>query len=112
MRSEEGGLKLVAYYALMHLAAAADQRGWRRLADRLRRGISLRRVELALSSLLRSSFRFVVTDLGGCAVDIDNERDYDAARARFKEWRARQEQKAVALYGPLPLPARRESAPE
>lgn len=106
MRTEEGGLKLVAYYVLMHLAAFADRRGWRALADRLRRGISIGRVEAALSSLLRSSFRFAITDVGGCAVDIDNERDYHAARARFKEWRSQQERKAETRYGPRQLPPR------
>jgi CTP:molybdopterin cytidylyltransferase MocA len=111
LRTEEGGLKVLAYYFLIHLAAFADRHGWRRLADRLRHGISLERVAKALSSLLRSSFRFVITEAGGCAVDIDNEPDYDAARARFKQWRDHQEDKAEALYGRAALasPGEREA---
>ncbi len=106
LRSEEGGLRVLFYYGLMHLAAVADRRGWRRTADRLRRWISLAKVEVALSLLLRSSLKTVVTDLGGCAVDIDNEEDFDAARGRFEVWRKRQEALAVERYGPLPLPSR------
>lgn len=104
LRTEGGSFTVLFFYFWMHLAAWADRRGWRRLADWLRQGISLGRVETALSTLLRSSFRFAVLDLAGCAVDIDNEPDYDAARARFKEWRRAQEARAEARYGPLPLP--------
>lgn len=106
LRVEEGGLRIVFYYALMQLAAIADRRGWRRTADWMRRRIPIARVEQALSTLLRASLRFVVTDVGGCAVDIDNEHDYDAAVARYSEWRAMQERRGAELYGPLPLPAR------
>jgi len=104
LRAEQGGLRILFYYALMHLAGMADRSGLRGLADWLRRWISLAKVEATLGSLIRASVRFVVTDVGGCAVDIDNEHDYDAARARFAEWRKQQEVRAEALYGPLLLP--------
>ncbi len=110
LRTEQGGVRTVFYYGLMHLAAIADRWGLRRLADWLRRGISLSRVEAALGSLLRASTRFVVTDVGGCAVDIDNEEDFDAARQRYAEWRKQQEARGEALYGPLLLPAPRNDA--
>jgi len=106
LRSEAGGLRILVYFALMHLAGLADRRGWRRIADRLRRMIALPRVEASCGALLRTGFRFVVTDLGGCAVDIDNEPDYETAKLRFAEWRKAQLARAEALYGPLPLPAR------
>ena len=105
LRSEQGGARILFYYALMHLAAIADRRGWRGLADRLRRAIPLRRVEAALSLLLRASVRFTVTDLGGCAVDIDNEPDYDAARACYAAWHVAQSATAREKHGPLELPA-------
>jgi hypothetical protein len=108
VRSEHGGLRVLAYYVLMHLAGAVNRRGWRRLADRIRRWISITRIEEACSSLLRTDFRFVVTDLGGCGVDIDNERDYFAARARAAEWTKAQKEKAERLYGPLALPPPRD----
>jgi hypothetical protein len=111
LRSEQGGARLLLYYALMHLAAIADRRGWRRIADRLRRGLPLRRVEATLSLLMRASIRFEATKVGGCGVDIDNEYDYDASLARFEEWKAAQEARALELYGPAELPPATTPAP-
>lgn len=105
LRTEQGGLRLLFLYVLMHLASIADRHGWRRLSDRLRRGIPAKRIEGILSLLLRTRLRFCVTDVGGCAIDIDNEPDYDAAAVRFEEWRSAQRERAERLYGRLSLPA-------
>ncbi len=105
LRSERGGFAVLGYYGLMHLAGALDRRGIRRLADRVRRLIPLARIELGCSTLLRGDFQFVVTEGGGCAVDIDNEHDYDVAAARYDEWRKEQLARVEQLYGPLALPA-------
>jgi len=105
LRAEGGGLAVIYYYALMHLAGVADRRGWRRLADFLRYQIPMQRIERGCSALLRTEFRFLVTEGGGCSVDIDNEDDLDAARALFDRWRDRQLARVEARYGPLPLPA-------
>ena len=64
------------------------------------------RIEAGCSKLLRTRFRFVVTEGGGCAVDIDNEPDFDAAAALFERWHSRQLARVEAIYGPLPLPDR------
>ena len=42
----------------------------------------------------------MITEAGGCAVDIDSEEQYLAAKARYSEWRKSQEETAVVLYGP------------
>ncbi len=102
VRKEEGGLRILRYYVLAHVAGIANRLGWRRLADWLRAFIPLERVAQACSALLRAEFRFVVTDVGGCAVDIDNERDYDIAKRAFETWRAAQRERAEQLYGRLP----------
>jgi GTP:adenosylcobinamide-phosphate guanylyltransferase len=91
----DGGFAVLAYYGLMHLAALADRWGFTRLADRIRVHIPMQRVEAGCSALLRARFRFAVTEIGGCAVDIDNDHDYEAARARFEVWRDRQELRAA-----------------
>jgi len=39
--------------------------------------------------------------VGGCAVDVDNEADYDACRARADEWYPAQLTRGEALYGAL-----------
>jgi len=97
LRTERGGFAVVWYYALMHLAGFCDRRRWPGLADRVRRRIPMARIERGCANLLRTRFRFVVTDLGGAAIDIDSESDYLAARARFAEWRAAQAKRAGAL---------------
>jgi CTP:molybdopterin cytidylyltransferase MocA len=105
LRSERGGFAVLGYYALMHLAGALDRRHMRWLADLVRRWIPIARIERGCSSLLRGDFHFVVTEGGGCAVDIDNEHDYDVAAARYDEWRKEQLARVEQLYGPLPLAA-------
>ena len=66
----------------------------------LRRYIPLEKVAKCVSSFLGAKFRFAITEAGGCAVDIDNEQQYLAAKERYSEWRDSQENTAVALYGP------------
>ena len=63
-------------------------------------------MERGCSDLLRTEFRFVVTEIGGCAIDIDTEHEYDVASQRYREWREAQDAVAERRYGPLPLPAR------
>lgn len=99
-----GGLAVLWYFLLMHLAGLADRRSWRGLADRLRRWVPLARVARGCGELLGTDFQFVSTEVGGCAIDVDTEPDYDACLARFEEWRAQQAQRAERLVGPLPLP--------
>lgn len=110
LRSERGGLVIVTYYLLMHLMSISDRNGFKRLADWLRRRLPLSRVEAGVSSLLRCDFACVVTEAGGCGVDIDNEHDFDITQQRYAEWSKAQRERAEALYGPLPLPARAGAA--
>jgi hypothetical protein len=98
-------------FVLMHLAGILDRAGLRRLADRLRRRLDLDRIAGYCGRLLDTQFRFVVTEAGGCAVDVDNEEDFDIARLRFREWREAQEERARGLYGALPLPERAGAPP-
>lgn len=102
VRKEEGGLPILYYYVLIHMAGLADRWGWRRVADRIRRWIPVKGIEEAISGLLRADFRFVVTDVGGCALDIDNQQDFDTAAKRFEDWKSEQRKRAAQMYGALP----------
>ena len=106
-----GGFPVLRSYLLMHAAGFLDRRGMRRLADRLRQYLGLDRVGGYCGRLLDTDFRFIVTEGGGCAVDIDNDEDFEIAQLRYREWRAAQEARAERIYGPLPLPARAGEAP-
>jgi hypothetical protein len=83
----------------MHVASFADRWGLGRLSDRIRHTVSIPRVESVIGRLLRTDFRFVVTEIGGCAIDIDKEPEYDAVRARFSEWREEQQARAAEILG-------------
>ncbi len=109
LTTERGGLAVIWYYALMHLAGFCDRRGWPSMADLVRRWIPMARIEKGCASLLRTRFRFVVTELGGAAIDIDTEEDYEAARARFSEWRDAQLKRGVGRVGPLAAERARDS---
>ena len=111
LTSRAGGLRVVLLYGILHLAGVADRRGWGWLADRLRALLPFPRVERAVGQLLGTDFRFAVSHVGGCAVDIDNEPDYDAALALFEQWTQQQRDRAEALHGPLALPAAAAEGP-
>ncbi len=104
LRSERGGFTAVWYVLLMHLAGLADRHGMQWLADLLRRFVPVRRIERGCSDLLGTRFRFVLTEVGGCAIDIDTDEDYEASVARFRAWRERQAERAERLVGPLLAP--------
>jgi hypothetical protein len=104
LRSERGGFGVLAYYVMMHLAGIADRWGLRSGADWLRAWIPMPRIERGCSGLLGGSFRFVVTVGGGCAIDIDTEREFDAARLRYEEWLAMQRERVARLYAQPALP--------
>jgi hypothetical protein len=99
-----GGFGTLWAYGLIHVAGVLDRWGLRRLADFLRGRVPLARAERHVSRLLQTDFRYVVTEAGGCALDVDNDEDYDVAVERFEEWSRAQELRATELYGRLELP--------
>ncbi|MCG8589055.1 MAG: NTP transferase domain-containing protein [Proteobacteria bacterium] len=99
LRSEQGGLMALFLYGLMHAAGVADRLGMRRAADWIGNRVPLSVVERVVGRLLRTRFRFVFTEAGGSALDIDTEHDYDVARMRFREWLVAQRARAEDLYG-------------
>ena len=97
-----GGFKIAVLFGLMHLSGIADRNGHQRLARLLARGVTLEIHRAMISKLLDTRFAFVVTESGGCGLDIDTEQEYDVVCERFEEWSAAQRTRAAALYGPLP----------
>jgi hypothetical protein len=105
LTSEGGGFVLLWNFLLLQIAGIANRAGWQGLSDAIRARLPFAKVERLMSRLMDTDFRFVSTEVGGCAIDIDNEEDYDATRARFEEWHADQLARGESLYGALPARA-------
>ena len=99
LTNQAGGPRMIFYYALMHLALLFDRARLRGFADVVRRWVPVARIERACSSLLDTRFRLVVTGMGGCAIDIDNEKDLDVAREQYEGWKQELASQAEQLYG-------------
>ncbi len=102
LASRVGGFKIALLFGMMHFAGIADRSRRFRLARLLARAVSLEINQSTISKLLDTRFAFVVTESGGCGLDIDTEEEYDVVRERFEEWSAAQRDRAIALYGPIP----------
>jgi CTP:molybdopterin cytidylyltransferase MocA len=109
--SRAAGPWIVLLYLVMHMAGLADRWGMRGLADRLRGFVTIERNEAVVGRVLDTRFRFVITQAGGCAIDVDTDEEYDTVRARFDEWMQAQEARAEALYGAPALPAGPSAVP-
>jgi CTP:molybdopterin cytidylyltransferase MocA len=97
-----GGFKIAVVFGMMHFAGIADRKGRTRLARLLARAVTLEINRSTISRILDTRFAFVITESGGCGLDIDTEAEYDAVCERFEEWSTAQRGRAAALYGPLP----------
>lgn len=84
----------IEYYFYIQGARVARERGWSRLASWFANRIHVPTGEKMISRGLGTRFRLVITDLGGSAIDVDNDQDYHAIQARFDEWHQMQEQLA------------------
>lgn len=93
------GIVMIFFYLVMHLAGLADRNGLQRLADMIRRLVTVRRVEWGIARIMNCDFRLVVTELGGCAIDVDNEEEYDTIRANFDDWLQAQGRMVEAFAG-------------
>jgi hypothetical protein len=97
--SEQGGTSIVFFYLLIHVGGVFDRRGWRTLADWTRRLVSLGRVERSLAKLMKTRFRFAVTRVGGCAVDVDTEEEYDLICEHYDRWVVEHNSRVEAIGG-------------
>ena len=100
LRADGGGFDVLYYYGMMHAASMTQRLGLHRLSDWIRNKIPSARIERGCGKLIGAPFRLIVTDVGGSAVDIDTEVEYEAACARFGEWTRDQTQRAASKTPP------------
>ena len=89
-------LGVLFLFLLLHIGGLLDRRGYRRAADRMRMWVSLPAVERGFSAILQTKLRFVMTELGGAAIDIDNEEDLRVAEKMIDRWKEMQTRLANA----------------
>jgi len=82
LTAKGGGIRVVFFYSVMHLSGWLDRHGWRRLADAFR-VVTLGMNEDAVGAMMQTRFRFAVTAVGGCGIDIDTEAEYPAVARHF-----------------------------
>jgi len=90
VRREWRNLWVLGIYFVIHMAGVLHRRGWLEAADRMRAHAPLATVERASSALLRTRFRTVTTELGGAAVDVDNDGDLEIVDKMLERWKALQ----------------------
>ncbi|MBI4666812.1 MAG: hypothetical protein HY751_10435 [Nitrospinae bacterium] len=74
-------------YLAMEAAMALSLWGFKGLSDRVRRLVSTEMILDGVGQILGVRAGHVVTTHGGAALDIDNDRDYDAILEMFERWR-------------------------
>jgi GTP:adenosylcobinamide-phosphate guanylyltransferase len=96
LRKEWRNLWVLGCYFLIHLAGVLHRRGHLRAADAVRARVPLEMVERAAGALLRTRFACVTTELGGAAIDVDNDADLEVVEKMLERWKAMQARLARA----------------
>src|SRR5262249_25583543 len=90
LRKEWRNLWVLGCYFMIHIAGVLHRRGYVALADRVRALVPLAAVDGAASALPKPRFRPAVTELGGAAIDVDNEVDLETVEKMLEPWKALQ----------------------
>jgi GTP:adenosylcobinamide-phosphate guanylyltransferase len=96
LRKEWRNLWVLGCYFLIHLAGVLHRRGYARASDVVRSWVTIGAIERAASALLRTRFVTVTTELGGAAIDVDNEADLEIVEKMLERWKAMQARDARA----------------
>src|SRR5262245_49270881 len=90
LRKEWRNLWVLGCYFMIHIAGVLHRRGYVALSDRVRALVPLAAIERASSALLKTRFRTVTTELGGAAIDVDNDVDLEIVEKMLEPWKALQ----------------------
>ena len=76
----------IYYFLILHWNLFLSRMGLENLTPLFRRIISVEDLEGVVRNFLGCRFKIVETKLTGAALDIDNERDYETMKLRFRFW--------------------------
>lgn len=77
---------LLLLYMLAQAAVLCARFGFHRIAKLFRKPILLHQVEAEISCLLQTRFKAVEINVGGAALDIDDEATYKTIAVAFRKW--------------------------
>ncbi len=97
LRKEEGGWNALGYYLLLQLSLLFARIRLGFLRDIVRRNTHTGSVVKYIAKLLDTRIGYVFTSLGGSALDVDKEREYEVIKARFSDWMSYQQEKTKML---------------
>ncbi len=84
--TEGFGFKPLALYAILELAILCRFLGITSIVNWLRKRASKEEVSAYAGVLLKTRIGIVTTTIGGCATDIDNDKDFITATEMYHEW--------------------------
>jgi molybdopterin-guanine dinucleotide biosynthesis protein A len=87
---------MVLSFLLLHLARILEGLGLSRLRAMVARFLDRRRLEEAVSQILKTRFASVRTHYGGAALDVDNEEHLRCIEANFDLWQRFQQERYEA----------------
>ncbi|OPZ59413.1 MAG: molybdopterin-guanine dinucleotide biosynthesis protein MobA [Deltaproteobacteria bacterium ADurb.Bin510] len=80
--------QILGSYSLLQFSALCDNLGLHSLERLASYPVTLEKLERLGSELLGVRWRLIETDLGGAALDVDNEKDFLTLNFMFREWSA------------------------
>lgn len=89
-RTEEGTLKVMGQYLLLHLSSLLYRIPWLPLYRIPANFISMTRLQRSISNMLGTRFTNAETHYGGAAVDIDTPEHYLVIQENFDGWKEMQ----------------------
>jgi hypothetical protein len=80
------GTRAIFFYAMLEVSVFLSYLGLSSLAQVTKNIVSQSEIRSFASKLLKTRIDIVQTTLGGSAVDIDNDIDFETIKTRFREW--------------------------
>jgi len=94
LRRPEVTARVLIKFVLLHLSRMLDRRGGRLLEKAqhfFRRFLGKQEMQQDLSRIFKARFGSVMTSFGGAALDVDNEKDFQVIKRRYRDWMDYQE---------------------
>lgn len=80
------GTRAIILYALLEFSVLFRYIGLSSLAGATKNMVSQSEIRKFVSKLLKTRIDIVQTTIGGTAVDVDNDTDFETVQTRFHEW--------------------------